>query len=131
MPSAREHQAIAVARQYLENRGYAVEELGANPENKGYDLIAKRNAENLKIAVKACTRPWNSPRPSRDGSGRRKTPRRGFPLRRLLPRRVKKPKLCIIPREDLKPEFIVPKQGYRISGKLKKEAALRQFLHAL
>jgi len=41
------------------------------------------------------------------------------------------PKLCIIPREAIKPEFLIPKHRYRISEKLKKEFFLKPLLHAI
>ena len=43
----------------------------------------------------------------------------------------KEPKLYIIPREAIKPEFLIPKFRYHISAKFKKETVLKPFLHAL
>ncbi len=41
------------------------------------------------------------------------------------------PKLCIIPREALKPEFVMPKFRYHLGARLQNEATLKPFLHAI
>ncbi len=61
MPKKLAQKAIHIARQYLQFRGYAVEDVPTEGEGRGYNLVAKRNAENLKIAVKASSKPWNIP----------------------------------------------------------------------
>ncbi len=43
----------------------------------------------------------------------------------------KKPAVCIIPRDAIKPEFVVPKQSYRVSARFKNESTLKPFLHAI
>ncbi len=48
MPSALERQAIAIARRYLENRGYAVENVSRSPKRDGYDLIGRRLVNYLE-----------------------------------------------------------------------------------
>ncbi len=130
MPRKIDHQAIHIARRYLETRGYAVENVSRSPKRESYDLIAKRNAENLRIAVKACTHPWNIPDLHARELDTERRPIADF-LYVVYLTSGQDPKLCIIPREAIKPEFIIPKQRYRISEKLKKEALLKQFLRAL
>ncbi len=130
MPSAREHQAIHIARQYLEFRGYTLEDASTSSAHTGYNLIAKRNAESLRIAVRACRRPWDISDLDVTDFDVEKRLVADFLYIVCLKGR-EEPKLCIIPREALKPEFIVPKQGYRINAKLKKEGFLKPFLHAI
>ena len=43
----------------------------------------------------------------------------------------KEPTVCIIPRDAIKPEFVVPKQSYRLSARFKNAATLKPFLHAI
>lgn len=43
----------------------------------------------------------------------------------------KDPALCIIPRDAIKPEFVLPKQSYRVSTRFNNESTLKPFLYAI
>ena len=130
MSKKLDQKAIHIARQYLEFRGYTVEDASTSLAHTGYNLIVKRNTENLKIAVKASTRPWNIPDLQ---------PTEVDAVRSLVADFLyvvcligkEEPKLCIIPREAIKPEHVRPKSGWRISSRFKNESTLKPFLHAI
>ncbi len=130
MPRKIDHQAIHIARQYLGIRDYLVEDLSTNRENKGYDLIATRGTETLKIRVKGCARPWDIPDlDATDFDAEKRLVADCLYVVYVIGR--KEPKLCIIPREALKPEFVIPKSRYRISSRFKNETTLKPFLRAI
>src|SRR5262249_9737379 len=57
-----EERAIAFARHYLVQQGYAVEDVSRKGgAHKGYDFLVRRNAEELRIEVKGCSRRWHIP----------------------------------------------------------------------
>lgn len=127
MPNRIEQKAIIVAKEYLRNRGYAVEDVTRKREHKGYDLIATRGDEVLKIEVKGCSRPWGIPDPYATEFDKERRLVADF-LYVVYFIGKQDPKLCTIPREAIKPEFVVPKAGWRIRSKFKKENILKQFM---
>jgi len=130
MKSQVEQDAIAYATRFLEVRGYKVDNVTRNRRHKGYDLLALRTHEELKIEVKGCTRPWGIPDlffTEFDAE------------RRLIADYLyvvyfldgMAPQLCVIPRDAIDPSMVTPKQGWRIRSTFKKEAVMAKFMVAL
>jgi hypothetical protein len=118
-----EQEAIAYAKRYLERQGYGVVDVTRKRGHNGYDLLAQREGEQLKIEVKGCTRPWQIPDPyvtEFDGE------------RRLVADLLyvvyflggAKPQLCIIPRDAIAPSMVTPKLGWKIRSTFKNESVL-------
>src|SRR5712692_10159638 len=130
MPNRIESRAIAAATRYLTNRGYTVEDVSKNREHKGYDLIAEQNGASLKIEVKGCGRLWGVPDPYlTEFDASRKLVADFLYVVYFID--GEKPTVCTIPRDAIRPEFVMPKQSYRISSRFKNEATLKPFLHAV
>ena len=130
MPNKIEQKAIAAATRYLTNRGYVVEDVSKNREHRGYDLIAEQNGASLKIEVKGCSRLWGIPDPYlTEFDANRKLIADFLYVVYFID--GEKPTVCIIPRDAIKPEFVMPKQSYRVSARFKNEATLKPFLHAI
>ncbi len=127
MPNLIEQKAIIVAKRYLRNRDYAVEDVTRNREHKGYDLFATKGEETLKIEVKGCTRPRGIPDPYVTEFDEEKRLVADF-LYVVYFIGKRDPKLCTIPRDAINPEYVTPKHSFRISAKFKKESALKQFM---
>jgi Protein NO VEIN, C-terminal len=134
MPNTVEDKAIDIATQYLQTRGYSVENVSRGKrrtsEHRGYDLVAQRPGEApVKIEVKGCTRPWGIPDPyvTEFDSDHRLV----ADFLYVVYFCDAEPKLCIIPRDALKPEDVVPKSGYRIRSTFKKKSVLERFLQPL
>ena len=128
-----ENRAISVAKEYLRNQGYTVEDVsrgkGPQSEHRGYDLVAHKAEETLKIEVKGCTRPWGIPDPyvTEFDSERRLV----ADFLYVVYFSDSETQLCAIPRDALKPEDIVPKHGYRIRSRFKNKKSLEGYLRAL
>ena len=97
-------------------------------EHKGYDLIAEQNGVSLKIEVKGCSNLWGIPDPYVTEFDESRQLVADF-LYVVYFIDGKDPTLCIIPRDAIKPEFVAPKQGYRVSTRFKNESTLKPFLH--
>jgi hypothetical protein len=134
MPNLVEENAITLVKAYLQKQGYEVQDVSRgkqrDSEHRGYDLVARKVGEvPLKIEVKGCSRPWGIPdqyETEFDAS------------RRLIADFLyvvyfceEQPQICVIPRDELKPEFVVPKAGYRISSRFKKKSVLERFLRPI
>ena len=130
MPNKIEQKAIAAATRYLTNRGYVVEDVSKNREHRGYDLIAEQNGVLLKIEVKGCSHLWGIPDPYVTEFDANLKLVADF-LYVVYFIDGEKPTVCIIPRDAIKPEFVMPKQSYRVSARFKNEATLKPFLHAI
>src|SRR3954467_6873173 len=131
MPNLVEDKAMTVAKAYLEKQGYAVDNVSRgkrrDSEHRGYDLVAKKAGETpLKIEVKGCTHPWGIPDQYVTEFDADKRLIADFLY--VIYFCEEEPKLCVIPRNELKPEYIVPKAGYRISSRFKKKSVLERFL---
>lgn len=134
MPNIIEEKAMSIVKAYLERQGYVVKNVskGKRPdsEHRGYDLVAKKAGElPLKIEVKGCSRLWGIPDQYVTEFDAE---------RRLVADFLyvvyfceEQSQLCVIPRDELKPEYIVPKAGYRISSRFKKKKVLERFLRPL
>jgi len=125
-----ELRAVEFARAYYESKGYTAANVSrVRGDHGGYDLLATRGDEKLKIEVKGSTKPFGIPDPYHTEFD---------PKTRQLIADVlcvvyfvpgsEQPLLAIIPREAILPEYIIPKFGYRISGRFKNERTIRPFL---
>lgn len=127
-----QEKAIAAARWYLTNRGYAVEKVSKDAEPNGYELIGTRGGEKLAVKVWGSSRLWDVPRLAATD----------FALDgRLVADFLyvpyvtggEEPKLCIIPREAIKPEFILgnPARGYHLWACFTNPTTLKPFLRTI
>ena len=130
MPNKIEQKAIAAATRYLTNRGYAVEDVSKKREHRGYDLVAEQGGVLHKIEVKGCSHLWGIPDPYvTEFDADRKLVADYLYVVYFID--GEEPTVCTIPRDALKPEFVMPKQSYRVSAGFKNEATLKPFLHAI
>src|SRR5690242_1923106 len=126
-----EDQAIDIATKHLQKLGYSVENVSRNRAHPGYDLFAvKAGAESLKIEVKGCARPWGIPDPYVTEFDANKNLIADY-LYVVYLLSGESPKLCAIPRSELKAEDVQPKAGYRISSRFKKKNVLEKFVQPL
>jgi Holliday junction resolvase-like predicted endonuclease len=130
MPKRIEEKAMSVAKQYLESQGYRVKDVSTSPARHGYDLIATRRQENLKVEVKGCTRMWQIPDLfESEFQGKKGKKRLTADLLCVVYfTKSEQPKVCMIPREEIPPEYVTLRRAYRISSKFKKQRVLRRFL---
>ena len=128
MPREVEQKAISVSKQHLESRGYSVEDVSRVRAHHGYDLTARGRQENLKVEVKGCTRMWRIPDLYVSEFDKKKRLIADF-LCVVYFIKLEEPKVCMIPRDSIKPEYVSPLSRYRISSKFTKESVLRPFLN--
>lgn len=128
MPNITEQKAIKFVKAYLKRDGFTnIQNVEHNRQHNGYDLIATKSKQRIKIEVKGCTRPWGIPDPySTEFDNKKRLVADFMYVVYLLGK--SKPKLCIIPRRAFKPEFIKPKFGYRISSGFKNQSQLEKYL---
>ena len=128
-----EDKAISVATEYLRKQGYVVQDVskgkGPNSEHRGYDLVARKGDENLRIEVKGCTRRWGIPDPyvTEFDSERRLVADFLYVVYFI----DSETQLCVIPRDAFKPDDIVDKRGYRIRSRFKNKKALEPYMRHL
>ena len=124
-----ELRAMSFVRNYYETRGWKAENVShTRGAHGGYDFLLTKDSEQLKVEVKGCCRPYGIPdqyHSEFDESTRRLI---ADVLCVVYFLNSEPPKLAIIPRDSIPPEYIVPKRRYRISGKFKNEKTIRQFL---
>jgi|GEM_PF-5094548 len=64
MEQSVEVRAVEYVRNYYTLLGYAVRDVSrARGAHGGYDLLATKGAESVKLEVKGCTRPYGIPDP--------------------------------------------------------------------
>jgi hypothetical protein len=125
-----ELRAVELVTQYYQSRGWTVTDVSrVRGEHGGYDLLVIKGPEQLKVEVKGCTRSYGIPDPYHTEFD---------PVSRRLIADVMcvvyflsdppQPQLAIIPRDKIPPEYVVPKFGYRISGKFKNAETITQFM---
>jgi hypothetical protein len=127
MPNETEINAVAVSIQHLRNKGYVVADVSRDRNHKGYDLLATKNGKKLKIEVKGCTRMWQIPDPYVTEFDTKMRLVADFLCVVYFIEPGQK-KLCMIPREAISPDDVVPKSGYRIRSGFKKQEKLERFL---
>lgn len=125
MPNIIEQKAIKYSIRHLTKKGYGVKNVSKARGHNGYDLLAIKGGRRSKIEVKGCARPWGIPDFyfTEFNKNKRLVANYVYVVYFL---RGQKPNLCIIPRKAFKPEFIIPKRGYRISGRFKNERNLKR-----
>ena len=127
MSNETEIKAIAVSVQHLKNQGYVVKDVSRDRAHKGYDLLVTRGRKSLKIEVKGCTRRWHIPDPYVTEFDSEKRLVADF-LCVVYFIESEQVKICMIAREAIRPEYVVPKGGYRIRSGFTKQSELEQFL---
>jgi|SRR5208337_85638 len=120
-------KAISVSMRYFESKQYSVEDVSGKPEHRGYDLIIKKGQENLEIEVKGSKNIWRIPDFHVTEFDEEKRLIADF-LCVVYLIELEEPKVCMIPRDAILPEYVSPLCGYRISSKFTKESVLRPFL---
>lgn len=121
---------MELAKRHLASQGYDVEDVSRKRAHNGYDLIARKSGETRKIEVKGCTRRWGIPDPYVTEFDSEKRLVADF-LYVIYMIDGEEPTLCEIPRDALSPDYVVPKQGYRISSRFKKKSVLGAFLKSI
>jgi hypothetical protein len=124
-----EVRAMAVAREYYQQLGWEVTNVSrARGEHGGYDLLLKKGDERMNVEVKGSTRPYGIPDPyhTEFDPNTRRLIADVLCVVYFLPQ-TELPKLAIIPRDKIPPEYVVPRLGYRISGKFKNAKTLEKF----
>ena len=124
-----EHLAVAFVRRYYEAQGFEVKNVSrARGEHGGYDLLAVKGSERITAEVKGCTRPYGIPAPyctEFDPESRRLIADVLCVV--YFPPATEAPRLAIIPRDEIPPEYIIEKRAYRISGRFKKKEIISKF----
>ena len=85
---------------------------------------------SLKIEVKGCSHLWGIPDPYVTEFDANRNLIADF-LYVVYFINGKDPAVCIIPRDVIKPEYVIPRETYRVSSRFKNEATLKPFLHAI
>ena len=121
-----EKPAIARAKAFYASEGYEVEDVSRVRGHNGYDLVATRDGITQKVEVKGCSRPWQIPDffVTEFDENQRLV---ADVLCVVYFAPELKGTICLIPRDAIPAEFVVPKRGYRISGRFKKQSVLSQF----
>ena len=127
MPNVVEQRAVWFVTEFLTREGFTVTNVTRNRAHRGYDIVAARPGEEVKIEVKGCTKEWEIPDPyfTEFDSERRLVADFLYVVYFIG---SEPPRLCAIPREAIDPSAVTPRQGYRISGRLKKESVLGRFI---
>ena len=122
-----EHSALRIASEHYTRLGFDVRDVTHAPGHNGFDLLAVRGEEALRIEVKGCSRLWGIPDLySTEFDAERRLVADVLCVVYFIPDQPG-PRICLIPREALPPEFVVPKAGFRIKSGFKKKARLEQF----
>jgi hypothetical protein len=125
-----EIRAMKFAEAYYERLGWTVVNVArVRGDHAGYDLFLEKDSERMTVEVKGCSRLYQIP-DLYDTEINRET-------KQLIAdelcvvyyvRPGNAPKIARIPRAAILPEFIVPKYGYRISGRFKNERTIKKFV---
>lgn len=95
---------------------------------KGFDLLARRDGEELKIEVKGCTRPWHIPDAYATEFDAERRLVADFLYVVYFLETEARPILCVIPRAAIDPGMVMPRHGFRISGRFKNARVLQKFV---
>ncbi len=126
-----EIRAMNLAEHYYKKKGWEVKNvarLGA--EHIGYDLLLERGSERRKVEVKGCTTLYGIPDPyhTEFDDSLRLVADELF-VAYFLPEGQRK--LAIIPREKIPAKYVLPRHGYRISGKFKNAKEMDEFVEEI
>lgn len=125
-----ELRAIDLAKHYFKERGYSVDHVSGKKGHGGYDLLICKGKKKVKIEVKGCTREWQIPDLFVTEFDEEKGLTADF-LCVVYFIEKRKPSLCLIPREVIKPCDVTPKKAYRISSRIKKRSILEPYQRPL
>jgi len=124
-----ELKAIALVKRYFESRGWHVENVSRlRGSHGGYDLLATKDSEVMKVEVKGSGKPYNGIPDlfSSEIDADKRLVADCLCIAFFPPGMPEK--LAFIRREDIPPEYVLPKSGYRISGSFKNARALSKFM---
>ena len=125
-----EHRAVRFAESYFRKQGWDVQNVShARGAHGGYDLFLQREAEQLRVEVKGCTRLYQIPDPyvTEFDPDSRKLIADVLCVVYFLDT-ADAPQLALIPRDAIPTESVIPKFGYRISGRFKNAQNIGRFL---
>lgn len=125
-----ETRAVTFAEGYYESIGWAVKNVSrVRGSHAGYDLFLERGGEKLMVEVKGCSRLFQIPDlyVSEIDAATQMLIADELCVVYFLPGEDD-PQLARIPRRALDPQYIVPKLGYRISGRFKNERIMKRFM---
>ena len=124
-----ELRAMKLVRHYYESRGWKAENVSrAGGAHAGYDFLVTKGAQQITVEVKGCSRPYGIPDQYHSEFDQDTLKLIADVLCVVYFFDGEAPKLAVIPRDSIPPEYVVPKRGYRISGKFKNEKTIKQFL---
>lgn len=128
MSESVEILAIRKVKKHYEDQGWAVKDVShAIGKHGGYDLVAQKDSNELKLEVKGSAKPYHGiPDLYETQVDRHKKLKADFLCVAYFPP-GKQERLAIIPRKDIliDPK---PKISYSISTECKKEEAIEKFL---
>jgi hypothetical protein len=128
-PKSVELRAIEVVTRYYKEDGYEVENVTrVRGKHYGYDLVVQKNSTQLKVEVKGCTKLYQIPDSYSTQFDKATRQLIADFLCVVCFQDPQNPQLAIIPREAILPEYVIPKYGYRISGKFKNAKMMGRFL---
>lgn len=123
-----ELRAMKIAESYYTKSGWKIRNVSRKGgKHSGYDLFLERGSKQLRVEVKGCKKLYGIP----DFYGTEINPK----TKRLVADELcvvfflpdRKCKLAIIRREDILPDNIVPKLGYRLR-KFKNARVMKKFI---
>lgn len=122
-----ELRAIALARRYFQQEGYSVQDVSRKRGHNGYDFLIEKSGKTLKVEVKGATRRWGIPDPyNTEFDEQRRLVADLLCVVYFIP--AESPKLCLIPRDAISPEYVSVRTGFRISSRFKNQKNLEQYL---
>lgn len=122
-----ELRAIALAKRFYQDQGFAVDDVSKTRGHNGYDLIVSRDGHSIRVEVKGCSRQWQIPDLfSTEFDSARRLVADVLCVVYLVKRHH--PRVCLIPREAILPEYVLPKSGFRLSSKFKKQSKLEPYV---
>jgi hypothetical protein len=126
-----EVRAMKLAEVYYKNKDWKVKNVARlGGEHGGYDLLLEKDSEQRRVEVKGCTSLYGIPDPHHTefDKDRRLVADELFVAYFLAGGQRK---LAIIPRNELDPEYVEPKHGYRIKGSFKNARMMSRFLREI
>ncbi|HUG80787.1 MAG TPA: hypothetical protein VML01_03935 [Bryobacterales bacterium] len=122
-----EKRAMRAAKSHFENEGYSVQDVTRVRGHNGYDLIIARGAESAKVEVKGCSREWDIPDfYSTEFDSDRRLVADLLCVVYLLSAEAD-PRICVLPRDAIPTNVVVPKFGFRIQSGFKKRHVLEKY----
>ena len=129
-PERIETRAVTFAEAYYESIGWTVKNVSrVRGDHAGYDLFLEKDGAKLMVEVKGCSRLFQIPDlyGSEIDAATKMLIADELCVVYFLPGEDV-PQLARIPRSALDPQYIVPKLGYRISGRFKNKRMMERFM---